>query len=87
MNKPLSELTRAEQAAGRRHMYKNMCEGLIEQLAQDLGGRGITYRLVCEGPDFRYWGVRAEKEGIAFHSEDFAVFPSDELKAKVMLVG
>lgn len=80
--------TRQEQAYGRMKALENMTEGLLEFLMAEIDPLDkFSYVIVKEGDDFRTWEISVSKDGIEFHKEPFAVFPSEELKAKIMLLG
>lgn len=87
MVKLLSERTRAEMARGALVTKRNMAEGLVEQIASELDPhRRFTFYLISESPDPRNWGVKVNFNNGASHAEDFSNFPTDELKAKIMLM-
>lgn len=77
-----------EKRAGARMVKINMASGLIDQLQRELDPRHkFSFVLISEGFDPREWGVRVDFNNGTAHAENFFVFPSDELKTKIMLMG
>lgn len=82
------ERTRQEQMAGRNATYTNMITGLLEQLQSELDpGYAYRFDILKVGGDWRQWKISASRDGQVFHTEPFWDFPSDELKAKLLLIG
>lgn len=70
---------------GRRRTCITMMEGLIEELCDDYGFNKGAVNLDSESLDMREWEVVVGLAEGVFHRESFWVFPSDELKAMLML--
>lgn len=79
------EQTRLEMEAGRFTVLVYQTKGLMEKLADELN---ITCWLTHDGnPEIANWTVTAKLPGVEEkHVETFGVFPSNELKAKLMLL-
>jgi hypothetical protein len=80
------EKRQAEMTEGRRRTTIAMMEGLVEQLCGDYGMKKESVHLDSSHPDIRHWTVQVElAPGGVVHTESFWEFPSEELKAMLML--
>lgn len=86
MPKEPSDRTLQEQLAGRRLVTKNMIEGLVEQICKDYRIDRDDVELVMTHHDPREWTVDVTLADGIKHSESAWAFPTDELKAMVMLL-
>lgn len=77
--------TQMEMDAGRRQVHVSMATGVIEQMDKELG---VKSKLIYAGIDPREWMVETTlPKGDITHVESFWDFPTNELKAKIMLLG
>lgn len=75
--------------AGRQLTLIDMASGLCERLSDEIDPKKKHhFRLHYKEDDFREWTVSvALNKGEENHVEKFIDFPSDELKAKLILLG
>lgn len=82
------EKTRAEQKRGMHASAVNMCNGLVELLKGEFDPNN-EFKVVLVSPveaDFRKWSVQVYHGGDLMAEELFMDFPSDTLKATIMLL-
>lgn len=82
------ERRQAEMNRGAKQVKTDMAQGLVDKLAIELDPkRKFSFHMVAYGDDARKWGVRVDFNNGQAHSENFWDFPTDELRAKIMLFG
>ncbi len=84
--KALSERTLREQAAGRLLTTQAMLNGLIDQICTDYKINRFATILNTDGDDPRKWTITVTLKGGITHTENAWEFPTDELKAIIMLI-
>jgi len=87
----LSERTKREMEAGALRSKRNMSAGLVEQLVKEITG-GNPKWIRCfdvnlEGSKFEDWYVVFDLGDGATMRESINEFPSDRMKATLMLLG
>jgi|GEM_PF-5310822 len=80
------EQRRAEMNRGANIVRRDMAQGLIDRLGNELDQKS-SFTLIWADPNPRNWEVLvAIRDTGVTHQESFWVFPSDELRAKILLV-
>lgn len=88
MKKPMSDRTLAEVKLGSMRARYNMAESFVHVLLLELDRTGRYHgKVVDEAADPRDLVVAIFNGDAEIHRESFFVFPSDELKAKILLIG
>lgn len=82
------EQRKAEMERGAKQTKINMAQALITEIRKSIDpDYKFSFELLHVGPDPKLWAVRVNFRNGQAHVESWWEFPSDELKAKIMLFG
>lgn len=83
------EQRKAEMSRGAKQIKIDMAEGFINKLLVEMVMKStgeFTCNLIPTSDNVRIWEVEVKRDDELIHTENFWDFPSDELRAKIMLL-